>query len=107
MSDVLIALVLGGLAFWGFNWFRTGSADEALDARFQTAYREARKKLSPEDFERLTEHLVELRAAVIEAARVEGWNGKRATREGKTAAIASIHNFMAIDDAFTPASRAA
>jgi hypothetical protein len=107
VGDVLIAVVLGGLAFWGFNWFRTRSADEALDARFQTAYREAQKKLPPEDFERLTEHLVELRGAVIEAARLEGWNGKRATREGKTAAIQAINGFIAIDGMFTPTSRAA
>ena len=101
MGDVLVALVLGGLAFWGFNWFRTKTADEALDARFQTAYREARSKLPPEDFERLNEHLVELRGSVIEAARQEGWDGKRTTREGKAAAIQSIHGFLAIEGIFS------
>lgn len=101
MGDVLVTLVLGGLAFWGFNRFRAKSADEALDARFQTAYREARSKLPPEDFERLNEHLVELRGSVIEAARQEGWDGKRATREGKAAAIQSIQGFLAIEGMFT------
>lgn len=82
-------------------------ADEALDARFQALYREARQKLPTEDVERLMAHLIELRGTVLEAARLEGWDGKRATREGKAAAIPSILGFMEIEQMLTPQSKAA
>ena len=107
MADVFIALGLGGLAFWAFTWVRTQAADKDLDARFQAAYREARMKLPPEDFEQLDAQLIELRSAVIQAARVEGWNGKRTTREGKAAGIQSINGFIEIHRVFTPKAEAA
>ena len=107
MIDVLIALALGGLLVWGISWVRARIADETLDARFQALYREAKLKLPPEDLERLMAHLIELRGTILEAARLEGWNGKRATREGKVAAIQSILGFMEIERIFTPQSKAA
>ena len=107
MVDVLIALALGGLLVWGISWVRTRRADETLDARFQALYREAKVKLPPEDLERLMALLIELRGTVLEAAKVEGWDGKRATREGKVAAIQSILGFLEIERMFTPQSKAA
>ena len=102
MTDVLMALGFGAALLWGFLWVRVRMADESLDARFQALYREAKRKLPQEDRDRLDAHLIELRGAVIESARLEGWNGKRATREGKAAAIQSIRAFMEIEGLFAP-----
>jgi hypothetical protein len=104
--DLWIGAALGVVALCVVLRLKEQHDDRALDFALMSAVAEARALLSAHDMERLTQRLHEL-AAITHAHAAAGMSPKKASREGKRAAIQSVATAVNIERMFASKRHAA